>query len=352
MNYLPTSKPQPLRTCESLHSQISDFLALCCHQLVKQISFSVLLLLFLFVYSNGIGQAVPRIEENIPFLVTFGPSAPPDWGDDDHCSIFFIALPSDFTETIYIRVFDPDIGGQNDENKGGFNTRTKFSIIGGPGTFSEPDARSIDPIGNYKAGTLLYSKTFDNNSRYDNSYYTFGPINPAEGERITFGGQEKIYFKVIAEGVSGDDGNLYRYYISTQADENIEVEGCEPFTFEYNFRMGKGMSHLYPFVSEKVVRIRQHNFDFDNDGYLRICSLVRKSELVKSSKDGDWSISTHNIHEKEKGACMDLQIVSLVERRNNNMVFYITNQYGEALPFMNYPIGLEDLVNKIKVTKN
>ncbi len=313
----------------------------------------MLVMALLFMTSAaGFAQAVPRIEENIPFLVTFGPEAPPDWGDDDHCSIFFISLPADYDETIYLRVFDPDIGGEHDENKGGFNTRTKFSVIGGPGAFSEPDARSIDPIGKYQAGTLIYSKTFDSNSKYDNKYYTFGPINPAEGERVKFGGQEKIYFKVITQGVSGDDGNLFRYFISTEPNNNVEVEGCEPFTFEYNFRMGKGMSHLYPFVNEEVVRVRQHNFDFDNDGYLRICSLVRKSELVKSSKDGDWSISTHNIYDGEKGACMDLQIVSLVERRNNNMVFYITNQYGEALPFMNYPIGLEGLANKIKVVKN
>jgi len=298
------------------------------------------------------GQAIPRSEENIPFLVTFGPEAPPDWGDDDHCSIFFISLPLDYDQPIYLRIYDPDIGGAHDENKGGFNTSVRFSVIGGKGAFSEPDSRGINPVGNYKAGNVLYAKTFDASDRYDDDWYTFGPIVPNEGERVVFGGQEKIYFKVIAQGVSGDDGNLYHYYVSTQPNRNIEVEGCEPFTFEYNFRMGKGMSHLYPFINEKVIRIRQHNFDFDNDGYLRICSLVRKSEFVKSSKDGDWSISTHNIYDKEKGACMDLQIVSLVERRNNNMVFYITNQFGEALPFMNYPIGLEELVNKIKVTKD
>ena len=322
---------------------------------------SKLVLIFLYLILSGLlalvpmaltAQAVPRLEENIPFLVTFGPDAPADWGDDDHCSIFFISLPVDYDQAIYLRVFDPDVGGQHDENKGGFNTRTKWSVMGGKGAFSEPDARSIDPIGNYRAGTMLYSKTFTQNDRYDEQWYTFGPLLPAEGEKVTFGGQEKICFKVIAEGISGDDGNLYRYFISTDPEENIEVEGCEPFTFEYNFRMGKGMSHLYPFINQNVVRIRQHNFDFDNDGYLRICSLVRKSELVKYSRDGDWSISTHNIYEKEKGACMDLQIVSLVKRRNNNMVIYITNQYGEALPFMNYPIGLEELNNKIKVVRN
>ena len=334
------------------HSDLSNRTAHRKSNLVIALLYIVLSGLLILVPIALTAQAVPRLEENIPFLVTFGPDAPADWGDDDHCSIFFIALPPDYDKPIYLRVFDPDVGGEHDENKGGFNTRTKWSIMGGKGAFSDPDARSIDPIGNYRSGNLLYSKTFSQNDLYDNNWYTFGPMLPEEGEKVTFAGQEKIYFKIITQGVAGDDGNLFRYFISTDPEENIPVEGCEPFTFEYNFRMGKGMSHLYPFINKNVVRIRQHNFDFDNDGYLRICSLVRKSELVKFSEDGDWSISTHNIYEKEKGACMDLQIVSLVQRRNNNMVLYITNQYGEALPFMNYPIGLEELNNKIKVVRN
>lgn len=297
-------------------------------------------------------QAIPPIDENIPFLVTFGPDAPIDWGDDDHVSTFFVSLPPDATEPFYIRVFDPNTGGAHDEEKSSFNTQCKYSIYGGKGTFTEEDARSIDPIGNYKAGTLLFSKSFDKSPEYDDQWYTFGPLNPSEGEMVELAGSKKIYFKIICEGSQGDDGNLFRYFVSTNSEIGIPVEGCEPFTFEYTFRMGKGVSHLYPFIDQKVLRVRQHNFDFDGDGYLRICSLVRKSEIVESSSDGNWSISTHEIFAKERGACMDLQIVSMVERRNNNMVFFITNQYGEALPFMNFPIGLEELNNKIKAKKN
>jgi len=297
-------------------------------------------------------QAIPRLEENIPFLVTFGPNAPEDWGDDDHVSTFFISIPEQATKSFYIKVFDPNIGGAHDEEKSGFNTRCKFSIYGGKGTFSNLDARSIDPIGNYRSGNLLFSKVFDDSPKYDDQWYTFGPINPLEGEKVKINGNTKLYFKIICEGVSGDDGNLFRYYISEDSKSQIPLEGCEPFTFEYTFRMGQGVSHLYPFIDQSVIRVRQNNYDFDGDGYLRICSLVRKSEIVKPSNNGQWSISTHEIYAKERGACMDLQIVSKVERRNNNMVFYITNQYGEALPFMNFPIGLEQLSNRIKVSKN
>ncbi len=44
-------------------------------------------------------------------------------------------------------------------------------------------------------------------------------------------------FKVICDGIEGDDGNLYRYFLSTMPDENKAVEGANAFAYEYSFRM-------------------------------------------------------------------------------------------------------------------
>ena len=44
---------------------------------------------------------------------------------------FSSAYPKDYTKPFYIRVFDPDCGGENDEIQGEFNTKTKFSVYGG-----------------------------------------------------------------------------------------------------------------------------------------------------------------------------------------------------------------------------
>ncbi|HEY4786761.1 MAG TPA: hypothetical protein VIH57_11955, partial [Bacteroidales bacterium] len=75
------------------------------------------LLLILLVCSSGIllAQPVPAEVENIPQLMTFGPKAEKSWGDDLYPQIFFFFVPENYKGSVFIRVFDPDTGGQMDE---------------------------------------------------------------------------------------------------------------------------------------------------------------------------------------------------------------------------------------------
>ena len=134
------------------------------------------------LYAPVQSQSIPADEENIPFLVTFGNKADKSWGDDDFCQIHFLVIPKDQMAPFYIRVFDPDIGGQHDELKTSFNTQTSFEIYGGPGAISDEDARKEQPVGNYKSGILMDERTFGADAEWDNKWYTFGPFNPVEGE--------------------------------------------------------------------------------------------------------------------------------------------------------------------------
>src|SRR5690606_7220466 len=86
------------------------------------------------------GQAVPGREENIPFLVTFGRLGETSWGDDDFYQVFFFTVPKEYTGQFFIRIFDPDVGGEHDEIQGEFNTRTFFGVYGGKGV--DPDKNS------------------------------------------------------------------------------------------------------------------------------------------------------------------------------------------------------------------
>jgi hypothetical protein len=289
-----------------------------------------------------LAQPVPAAEENIPFLVTFGEKANTNFGDDDFSQTFFFVLPKTQIKPIYIRVFDPDVGGKNDELNGAADTKTTFSVYGGKGCISNKDARSTSPTGNFKSGNLLKLKTFGEDSKYDDDWYTFGPFNPNEGEsEEKYGG---VVFKIVAEGVSGNDGNLYRYYMSTSPDQNRSVEGGNSFTFEYSFRMhtsANQVSHIYPYIDEAVISLKQSNFDWDDDGKIKIISVAKKGEYASASGDDKWASSSHKIVNAEKGKSFDIQFIkkSGSNSPNNNVVFYITNQYGEMLPFYTIPIG-------------
>jgi hypothetical protein len=297
---------------------------------------------FLLESWSAFAQPVPTTSENIPFLVTFSKDAGTKWGDDDFVQTFFFSVPKDFKAPIYFRIFDPDCSGLNDEENVGFNSSTRYSVYGGNGCISVEDARNIDPVGNFKSGNLLATKTFGSDPATDNKWFTFGPFNPSDGEDSPkYGG---MVFKIICEGLRGDDGNLYRYFMSTRPDKNLAIEGGNAFTFEYTFRLhsdASQTSHIYPFIDDRVISIQQSNFDWDNEGYIKLISVINAGEALKTSGENEWTSSKYMIKQQELGKSLDIQFKKDPKNlvRNNNVVFYIRNQYGELLPFYTIPIG-------------
>lgn len=304
--------------------------------------FSLALGIILICWTNLFSQSVPATDENIPYLVTFGADSKTSWGDDDFCQIFFFVIPASLNEPIYIRVYDPDTGGSIDEPKGEFNTITSFSVYGGNDCWSNKDAQATIPMGNYKSGILIASKSFGSEQKYNEAYYTFGPINPSEGEYIDkFKGR---VFKVIAQGESGDDGNLYQYFLSTSPNENIAVEGANVFTYKYHFRLSndqKQISQIYPFVDDKTISIEISNFDWDNDGIIRLISIAKNNVSCDISGEDNWVTKKFPILEEEKNTTIEIQFIKNQSTKilNNNVVVVIRNQYGESLPFYVIPIG-------------
>jgi hypothetical protein len=290
------------------------------------------------------GQAVPGKDENIPFLVTFGKDGKTSWGDDYFYQIFFLTVLKDFKQQFYIRVFDPDCGGENDEIQGVFNTKTIFSVYGGKGVDPEKyeESKGLSKGVNYKTGNLLVSKVFGNEARYDNKYYTFGPFNPTEGD---FNERWNSYmFKIVCEGLNGDDGNLYRYFLSRDPNNNVPIEGANAFTYAYTFRMWndfKSVAHIYPYIDTGIVFIKQSNFDWDNDGKILVVSRYKQGIEVPISSENDWINSKIPIEPAEVNSSLDFQFHKrqgdLV--KNNNVVVTLENQRGDALKFFSSPIG-------------
>jgi hypothetical protein len=302
-----------------------------------------ILVICLLMATAGLGaQPVPAGDENIPFLMTFGPKAGTSWGDDDFSQTFFFLVPKSFSQPVYIRVYDPDIGGAVDEVDGIFDTKMTYSVYGGKECYTHKDAKETQPKGNYKSGNLLASKSFGDQATYEKNWYTFGPFNPSEGEFVQqFDG---YIFKVICDGVSGDDGNLYRYFLSTKLDENKPVEGANAFAYEYTFRMHDNpveVSHIYPYVDDRTISVKLSNFDWDSDGLIRTVSVARKGQLSQVSAEDNWVEDEFKIFDEEKNTSLDIQFHKKKSPpvKNNNVVVNVRNQYGELLPFFVIPIG-------------
>jgi hypothetical protein len=319
--------------------------------------------IFLFVLLSGLtisaqlsAQPVPGKDENIPFLVTFGKEGKHSWGDDSFFQTYFFSIPSDFKQQIYIRVFDPDCGGENDEIQGEFNTKTMFSVYGGKGVDPEKNIESqgINNGDKYKGGNLLASKVFGSEAKYDNKYYSFGPFNLKEGD---YSQKYNMYiFKIVCEGISGDDGNLFRYFLSRDPNNNVPIEGAIAYTYKYHFRMWndfKSVSHIYPYIDTGVIYVKQENFDWDNDGQILVVSRAREGILVPISNENDWASSKILILPDEVNSSLDFQFHkrqgTLV--KNNNVVIITSNQKGENMPFYAAPIGgVPVYVPAVKIT--
>ncbi len=305
-------------------------------------NFILIILFNILVAKPFFSQSAPAVVENIPYLMTFGPDASTSWGDDSFFQVFYCFIPVSQTNPIYFRVYDPDIGGEIDEVNGVFNTIVNFSVYGGKGCWSDTIAQNSNKTESYRSGLLLASKSFGNEPEYDKKWYRFGPFNPLEGEYVEkLGGR---VFKIIAEGVSGNDGNLYKYFLSTSPVENMAIEGGNLFTYKYHFRLSddqQQVSQIYPFIDDKTISIEISNFDWDNDGIIRIFSVAKNGIVCDVSGDDNWVTRNFPIVEEEKNSSVEVQFIKNqdVQIKNNNVVVVVRNQYGIALPFYVVPIG-------------
>lgn len=295
-------------------------------------------LAFLFLSISLSAQRVPSPVENIEYLVTFGKDAVKQLGDDDCKQAYFFAIPASFQKPVFIRVFDPGVGGKIDEKIAEFNTQTKFTFYGGSKVFSNSQGKNAANLSESATGDEFMSKTFGSESEYDSAWYTFGPFNPKEGEYVA--SFNAYVFKVVAEGLSGNDGNLYQYFISSSNKSNLEIVGTNSFSYELTIRLNnkkEDVSHLYPYIDSDVISITQYNFDFDTKVQISLFSSGRFAENSLSSGNGTWLNSKHIIQDIEKESCIDVRISNGL--KNNNGEIYMTNQYGDYIPFMTVPIG-------------
>lgn len=289
--------------------------------------------------SNSHCQIAPSAVENFDYLMTFGKGASAEWGDDDNTQIHFFVIPKTEQKAVYIRVFDPSTSGAHDTKNGSFNTTTTFSVYGGKGAHSTKASRAINPILGYDSGNKMYSKSFKNDSEYDGKWYSFGPINPHEGE---YSDQFNGYiFKVICKGGSGDDGNAYKYSLSYKKDANISIQNGNIFTYEISFKLNKkkgSIAHVYPFITKSIKDVSIYNFDADNDIYIKLTSIARKLVPSEVSQNGNWKWKTFKIYQKEYNTSIDIQMIKKNDG-DNDMAIYILNQYKDAVPLFSVPIG-------------
>ncbi|WP_346910546.1 hypothetical protein [uncultured Roseibium sp.] len=226
---------------------------------------------------------------DVPLLVTYGADAPTREGDPTHRQIIYIELPDTLEDRVYLRLFDPESGGDHDLLYGPANSETRFALYGGDGAFAGD--RTIGDNGEpveITGGTLLSEKTYTDDARTDGQWTTMALFSPSEGEKR---GDKRI-FRLNVEGTSGNDGNLYGVAISLRDRRAVPPDGVKLFSYAPTIRVPNKttLTELRFQVPDQKTELSIDNFDAAY-GKLNLTTAFRSVPLKPSGQD-QWRSET------------------------------------------------------------
>lgn len=282
------------------------------------------------------------LETGYPSL--FGPQASGAAGDDDHVQLIFFEVPSDYTGSLYFRIFDADTGGGLDEATVGATTM-RYALYGGAGAYTDPDARSPHPTTGVNAGTLLTEATISNDPTYDGNWnLVFGPYMAGDGEAVG----DKRVFKFVVQGTGGWEGNLYNVALSTTPGANTPPPDVRVFAYAWTLPLPGGSNPagsppLYPYIPQGTGLFEQCNWDLDYPGApdetaMTFITPVREIAVPGSAISGDNALqcSTSPVGEGEDGVTWTMMIRFASPYYWNDFTFWAGGD-GTALAIFTHP---------------
>lgn len=269
-------------------------------------------------------------QENV-LLVTYGPTAPTREGDDDFKQVIFVRVPQSITDSLYLRIFDADNGGLIDSPFDKFDTETRFALFGGTGAYSKSSlSRQNADSADLYAGTIIADGRFGVDPFLDNKWFNFAYFSPQQGELV----DGHYYFKLVVEGITGNDGNLFDLTVSKQDKRNITPQGVEIFSYTPTLRLpGKGIFAEMKFmVPRNASEIIIKNFDLAG-GKVAVETPFRSNLPVVSSGQDVWAESNIIFEERELGLYSALKFEGGGEIPND-ATFHLVSKNGNSIPFI------------------
>ncbi|MEJ8473672.1 PKD domain-containing protein [Roseibium algae] len=265
---------------------------------------------------------------DVPLLVTYGAEAPTREGDPTHRQIIYIEVPKTLKQRIYIRLFDPDTGGDHDLLYGPANTQTRFILFGGEGAFPENPSSGRDVSdAELTSGSLLTEKTYGDSTRFDNQWTNFAFVSPDQGEEL---GAKRI-FRLVVDGAEGNDGNLYGVAVSLKDKRQVDVKDAKLFSYAPTIRVPDTdtLTELRFTAPETATRLAIDNFDAAH-GKVALTTAFRSVPLTPSGQD-EWRSDQIELAIDELGKPAAITL-SGGHEIPNDATFFITVRTDKLLP--------------------
>ncbi len=270
----------------------------------------------------------------------------PGQGDDDQIQVLFLEVPEGTPGPLYVRVFDPDCGGTLDmQNGGAWDTSFEFTVYGGSGAYTDPDARNSHPTSGVHSGTVLATAIFGEDPSSDGQWYNLGPFNVTDGELV----RGKRLFKLVvigkppeSPGINFADLNVYNVALSTSNGNNTAPAGSRILAFSWTFLIPgdayRTPPRLFPYVGPGVAALVQHNWDYDRstqNAGLTAITPARALDIPYDRISGDNEVrnSSHQVLDTERNTTWAISCWAETDQTlaDNLVTFWATDQDGRAL---------------------
>ncbi len=301
---------------------------------------SILIMLFLLA-------ALCPAKENI-LLVNYGPKQSIREGDDDFQQMVFFKIAGTITDSLYVRIFDIDCGGENDLAFGDWNTETSFTLYGGQGSCSPGSLASAKPVdADISAGKILATRTCGENSELDNAWFNLARLSPADGEKI----DGNWFFKLVIQGKSGNDANAFDVRLSASATMNTAIDGMEMYSHSPTLRLRKdeNVANITFHAPQNTKSVSVHNFDLAGAS-LQLITAFRSNLQLVASGQGEWVESVLPLEPIETGRDCAIAL-GQGEESPNDVSLFITDDQERLLP-IRLPIDLITLNRRPTIQKS
>lgn len=249
-------------------------------------------------------------------FVTYGFSGNPADGDDNKKQAINFSIPADYNGLVTIRIFDADASANYDAKFGVYDSRFRFSLY--KGEMKEEDFNLYD-----FSNDLLKSLVISDETEFDNSWITFYSYSKASNE--------EEYYTLFVEGLDGNDANVFKVFISSSDNENINIPNSIVYSYQPSMRLEstKNQITLRFLPAQDANQISIHTFDFDGTK-ISLSTILRDDiKLIENNKAG-WSKINFQLNNFEQGKLCGLNY-GPVRIDYNDVNFKLLNNDGSPI---------------------
>jgi len=219
-------------------------------------------------------------------------------GNSDRVSVIFFEIPIGTPGSLYFAVNHAGHDTNDPVDTGVVGSEySLFSLLGGVGTYSNPDARLVrySSGGQARTGTVLDSFT-SINAGTPAGWTAYNPVSPSQGELIG----NKYYFKIVVDASFSSDVSDWKngFQVDVFNDAGLTGTVANARAFAYNWCLtlpdAAYSTTLYPYVPEAINGTSDYivvsNSDYDFDGANPVLSLEDSLGTTKISS-GNMNVS-------------------------------------------------------------